>query len=171
MIQAVTDVILTGFVCTAAWLDWASSRIPNWLTVTGLAAALLLRALAGSVVCGLEGCGVAFTVAVLLYALGAIGGGDVKLLAAVGAFLGVSEVAGGLAAIGVAGAGFALITVVRRGLVPLLIFNTFDLLKSWRTLGRGRASTLETPGVLTIAYGVPIAMGTLFWWFGQGVRL
>jgi prepilin peptidase CpaA len=171
MIQAVTDVILTGLVCTAAWLDWGTSRIPNWLTVTGLAAALLLRALAGSVVSGLEGCGVAFVVAFVLYALGAVGGGDVKLLVAVGAFLGLSEVAGGLAAIAVAGAGFALVTVARRGLLPLLVINTFDLLKSWRTLGRGRASTLEAPGVLTIPYGVPIAFGTLFWWFGQGVRL
>jgi prepilin peptidase CpaA len=107
----------------------------------------------------------------ILYAVGAVGGGDVKLLVAVGAFLGLGEVGGGLAAVAVAGAGFALVTVARRGLLPLLLINTFDLLKSWRTLGRGRASTLDTPGVLTIPYGVPIAVGTLFWWFGQGVRL
>jgi prepilin peptidase CpaA len=171
MTQVVADVTLTTFVCTAAWLDWATSRIPNWLTVGGLAAALLLRALDYSVVHGLEGCGVAFVVALMLYALGAVGGGDVKLLTAVGAFLGLSEVAGGLAAIAVAGAGFALVNVIRRGLLPLLVLNTFDLLRSWSTLARGRASTLKSPGVLTIPYGVPIAAGTLFWWFGQGVRL
>jgi len=171
MTQAATDVILTAFVCTAAWMDWATSRIPNWLTVTGLVAALLLRAPTGSVVNGLEGCGVALAVAVTLYALGAVGGGDVKLLAGVGAFLGVSEVAGGLATIAIAGAGFALLNVIRRGLLPLLLLNTFDLLKSWRTIGSARSRTLGSPGALTIPYGVPIAVGTLFWWFGQGVRL
>ena len=38
MIQTVADVVLTGLVCTAAWLDFTTHRIPNWLTVTGLAA-------------------------------------------------------------------------------------------------------------------------------------
>ena len=170
MIQAVTDVILTAFVCTAAGMDWATSRIPNWLTLTGLVAALLLRALSGSVVNGLEGCGVAFGVALVLYALGAVGGGDVKLLAGVGAFLGMKEIAGGLAAIAVAGAGFALLYVIQRGLLPLLLLNTFELLKSWRSFRTVRSRTLGSPGALTVPYGIPIAVGTLFWWFGQGVR-
>jgi len=72
----------------------------------------------------------------------------------------------------VLGGAFALISMVRRGLLPLLIFNTVDLVKSWRSLGRaGQLRTLESPGALTIPYGVPIAVGTLFWWFGEGVRL
>jgi len=171
MIQAATDVTLTASVCMAAWLDWTTSRIPNWLTLTGLVAALLLRALAGSAVQGLEGCGVALAVAFMLYALGAVGGGDVKLLAAVGAFLGLDHLAGGLAVIAVAGAIFALLNVVRRGLLPLLILNTVDLLKSWRTLATGRPRTLQSPGALTIPYGLPIAVGTLVWWFGQGIRV
>ena len=171
MIQAATDVILIAFVCTAAWMDWATSRIPNWVTLPGLVAALALRALAGSVVQGLEGFGVAFVVALILYALGAVGGGDVKLLAGVGAFLGLDELAGGLAVIAVAGAGFALLNVIRRGLLPLLILNTVDLLKSWRTLATARSRTLQSAGALTIPYGVPIALGMLLWWFGQGVRV
>jgi prepilin peptidase CpaA len=173
MIQAVADVTITALVCTAAWWDFTHHRIPNWLTVSGLAAALLLRALAGlgALVHGLEGLGVTLAVSLVFYALGAVGGGDVKLLAGVGAFLGLSEVAGGLAAIAIAGAGFALLNVLRRGLLPLLILNTVDLLKSWRTLATGRLRTLESPGALTIPYGVPIALGTLCWWFGEGVRL
>jgi hypothetical protein len=57
-------------------------------------------------------------------------------------------------------------------LLPLLIFNTFELIKSWLTLGRaGPVRKLESPNALTIPYGVPIAAGTLIWWFGEGVRL
>jgi hypothetical protein len=54
----------------------------------------------------------------------------------------------------------------------LLIFNTVDLIKSWRSWGRaGQLRTLESPGALTIPYGVPIALGTLIWWFAEGVRV
>jgi hypothetical protein len=64
------------------------------------------------------------------------------------------------------------VTVSLRGLLPLLVFNTLDLIKSWLTLGRaGPIRKLESPNTLTIPYGVPIALGTLIWWFGEGVRL
>jgi prepilin peptidase CpaA len=174
MIQTVADLALIGLVCTAAWLDFTTHRIPNWLTVTGLAAALTLRAPLGSaaLVSGLEGLGVGLAVSLGLYAVRAIGGGDVKLLAAVGAFFGFPAVFSGLALMAVLGGAFALVSVVRRGLLPLLIFNTVDLVKSWRSLGRaGQVRTLDSPGALTIPYAVPIAMGTLIWWFGEGVRL
>jgi prepilin peptidase CpaA len=174
MIQAVADVTITALVCTAAWWDFTTHRIPNWLTVSGLAVALLLRALVGfgSLIPGLEGLGIALAVSLVMYALRAIGGGDVKLLAAVGAFFGFPKVISALALMAVLGGAFALVSMVRRGLLPLLIFNTVDLVKSWRTLGRaGELRTLDSPGALTIPYGVPIAVGTLFWWFGEGVRL
>ncbi|HWN17620.1 MAG TPA: prepilin peptidase [Gemmatimonadales bacterium] len=174
MIQTVADLALIGLVCTAAWLDFTTHRIPNWLTVTGLAAALTLRAPLGSaaLVSGLEGLGVGLAVSLGLYAVRAIGGGDVKLLAAVGAFFGFPAVLSGLALMAVLGGAFALVSVVRRGLLPLLIFNTVDLVKSWRSLGRaGQVRTLDSPGALTIPYAVPIALGSLIWWFGEGVRL
>lgn len=174
MIQSLADIALTGLVCTAAWLDFTTHRIPNWLTVTGLAAGLALRAPLGSatLVSGLEGLGVAIAISLVLYALRAVGGGDVKLLAAVGAFIGFPAVTGALALMAVLGGAFALVSMVRRGLLPLLIFNTLDLVKSWRSLGRaGQFRTLESPGALTIPYAVPIAVGTMIWWFVEGVRL
>jgi prepilin peptidase CpaA len=172
--QAVADVVITVFVSTAAWWDASAHRIPNQLTVMGLAAALVLRAPRGldAFVEGLAGVGIALLVSLVLYALRAIGGGDVKLLAAVGAFLGSTQIVGALGLIAVLGAAFALLSVVRKGVLPLLIFNTLDLVRSWRTLGQaGQSRKLESPAALTIPYGVPIAVGTLIWWFGKGVRL
>jgi prepilin peptidase CpaA len=174
MTQAAADVIIVVFVCAAAWWDATADRIPNALTVTGLAAALILRAPLGvdQLLQGLGGFGLAFGISLVLYALRAIGGGDVKLLAGVGAFLGSTEIMGALGLIAVLGAAYALLTVSRRGLLPLLLFNTFDLMKSWLSLGRaGPIRKPGSPGALTIPYGVPIAVGTLFWWFGEGVRL
>jgi len=174
VIQVAASVILTVFVSTAAWLDATANRIPNTLTVTGLAAALMLRAPLGldAVVHGLAGVGIALMVSLVLYALRAIGGGDVKLLAGVGAFLGSSEIPEALGLIAVLGAAFALLIMIRRGLLPLLLFNTLDLVKSLSSLGQaGRMRKLDSPGVLTVPYGIPIALGTLIWWFREGVRL
>jgi prepilin peptidase CpaA len=174
MTQAVADVIVVVFVCTAAWWDATTGRIPNELTVMGLAGAFILRAPLGldPLLQGLGGLGLAFGVSLVLYAIRAVGGGDVKLLAGVGAFLGSAEIMGALALIAVLGAGYALLTVSLRGLLPLLVFNTLDLIKSWLTLGRaGPIRNRESTDGLTIPYGVPIALGTLIWWFGEGVHL
>src|SRR4051794_18997070 len=120
MVQAAAGAVLVILVCTAAYWDATTGRIPNQLTVAGLLSALLLRAPLGLDRL-FEGCGgfaVALGVAVVLYALRAIGGGDVKLLSSVGAFLGTSEVLGALGLIAVLGAGYALLTVSLRGFLP-----------------------------------------------------
>ena len=174
MIQAAANASVIVFVCAAAWFDFRTHRIPNRLTVAGLAVALILRAPLGlaALLEGLAGLALALAISLVLYAVRAIGGGDVKLLAGVGAFLGSSQALGALGLIAVLGAGFAVLSVIRRGLLPLLIFNTMDLVKSWRSLGRsGQIRKLESPAALTIPYAIPIALGTLIWWFGEGVRL
>ena len=43
----IVSVALTLLLAAAAWTDYRSRRIPNALTVAGLAAALLLRAVVG----------------------------------------------------------------------------------------------------------------------------
>jgi prepilin peptidase CpaA len=174
MTQAAATVVLVVFVCTAACWDASTNRIPNSITVTGLAAAFILRAPLGveSLLQGVGGFALAFGVSVVLYALRAIGGGDVKLLSAVGGFLGFPEIMGALALIAVLGAGYALLSVTWRGLLPLLVFNTLELVKGWLTLGRaGTIRKPESPSALSIPYGIPIALGTLLWWFGEGVSL
>ena len=174
VIQLLATVTLSGVLGAAAWFDVRLHRIPNQLTLTGLAAAMLLRVPLGLDSClrGLEGVGVALAAGLLFYALGAIGGGDAKLLAAVGAFMGPAELPGALAYIVLIGALAAIVVMARRGLLPLLLINTLQLFKSLRFAGRaGGANTLDSPGSQAIPYGVPIAVGTLLWWFGQGVRL
>jgi prepilin peptidase CpaA len=174
VIQAAADFAIAVFVCAAAWWDASTHRIPNKLTVAGLAAALMLRAPLGldALLHGLAGAGIALLLGVVFYALRAIGGGDVKLLAGVGAFLGPTHIVGALAIAAVLGAGFALVGMIRKGVLPLLLLNTLDLVRSWRSLGDpGERRKLESPAALTIPYGIPIAVGTLIWWFGKGIRL
>jgi len=174
VIQAAAGACITTFVCTAAWLDATTRRIPNQLSVAGLAAALILRAPLGvdAIQNGLTGACIALLLSLVMYALRAIGGGDVKLLTGIGAFMGSSEIVGAIALMAVFGEAFALVSVVRRGVLPLLLLYTVDLVKSLRSFGRaGQLRKLESAGSLTITYAVPIAAGTLIWWFGRGIQL
>ena len=81
------------WVVVAAILDLIWHRISNLLTVGGLIAALMMRFVWqgwDGLVEGLAGFAVAFCIYLPLYAARWMGGGDVKLMAAVGAFLGLA---------------------------------------------------------------------------------
>ena len=71
--------------------DIGERRIPNWLVLVGLAAAVTVAALSGDWTQALAGGGVGFTTVLLprLVAPASVGLGDAKLAAAVGGPLGV----------------------------------------------------------------------------------
>lgn len=87
--------LAAGVTAVAAWTDWRTGRIPNWLTFGAAALGLLLRVLPWLVARGpsqaflallvaLAGAAVCSVIPVLLFWKGGIGGGDVKLFAALG---------------------------------------------------------------------------------------
>ncbi|MGC2658787.1 MAG: A24 family peptidase, partial [Bryobacteraceae bacterium] len=84
-------VLLIVFVLVCAGFDLHSRRIPNWLNVAGMLAGLVAN-LALLHWAGLldSGCGLMLAVIVYLplYLLGALGAGDVKLMAAIGVIAG-----------------------------------------------------------------------------------
>jgi prepilin peptidase CpaA len=166
MVAGVADATLLLVVCLAAWSDVRSRRIPNRLTVSGLAAALILRVLLGVVPLqqGVLGVVLALGISVVLFALGVIGGGDAKLLVAVGAFLGPAGFIGALAISCVVGAVMAVVDAARRGVLLLLMVHVLDVVAFWRAFGgRGQARRVSTPGALTVPFGVAIAVGAIAW--------
>ncbi len=92
MPDTIAYLIVVGLAGAAAITDWRTGRIPNWLTLPPLVAApaahFLLSGVAGLAhsVLAIIACGL---VPYLLFRKNAIGGGDVKLLAALGGVAGI----------------------------------------------------------------------------------
>ena len=107
-----------GLALVAVWTDLKRREIPHWvvggIVLSWLAAALLAPEAINahriaSVACGLAGLLVGF----VLHALGWLGGGDGKLLAALALWLGPSDVGLALVCTGVVGAMLTLLALAR----------------------------------------------------------
>lgn len=85
-------LLLGALILLAFLTDARSSLIPNRLTLAGVLAGLIFHLFSGGLqglVYSLAGLCAGFIVLLVLYGLGALGAGDVKLFAAIGAISGV----------------------------------------------------------------------------------
>jgi prepilin peptidase CpaA len=166
--------ILAGavlFSLIAGWTDFRSRRIPNWLTVPGLALGVGLNAFFGgwsglktSLLGVLVGLGLLLPF-VLLRSLGA---GDWKLAGALGAFTGPGLLTDLLiGSIFVAGL-MAAALIIYKGRVRQTVSNIGHILVSLVTfrLPESRV-TLDNPNALKVPYGVALALTVIFYGVGH----
>lgn len=161
-------IFLEVLVILAAIWDVRTRRIPNWLTLSGMVLGVALNTFLfeiNGLWFSLKGLGVAFGVYFVLYLLHAMGAGDVKLMAAVGAAAGPGNWLGILVLTSVAGAVAGLLLVAFKGRFRKTLGNLGILISS---LGRGRAPYRETPELdvssdkaMRLPHGALIALGTL----------
>jgi prepilin peptidase CpaA len=118
---------LLAVLLVAAFIDIRYRRIPNWLTF-GLIAGGLVRAFclggiggAGHSLLGLLTGG---SLAVLLFAISALGGGDVKLLAGIGAWVGPGPVLAIFLVEAIVGMVIVLVQAAAQGRMRTLFRNT-----------------------------------------------
>jgi len=152
-------------VALAACLtDVRTRRIPNVLTLGAAAGACGYHLAAGGwsgLGTALAGWGVGLLMFLPLFALRGMGGGDVKLLAALGAWLGPGLTVWLGLFTALAGGPIALIVALSKGYLGRAFRNVWGLLMFWRVAGvrPHPALTLDSPGAPRLPYAVPIAAG------------
>ncbi len=162
-------VLLLVLVTIAAVYDVLFRRIPNWLTGGGVALGFAVNAFLHPLWPGLllsvGGLFAAFAVYIALYSLRAMGAGDVKLMAAIGAMAGwrnwiaiflITAVLGGIA---------ALILVALRGRVRKTLWNVGFILSEMKS-GRPAYAKNDELDVRSgksvgLPHGAVIAAGTV----------
>jgi prepilin peptidase CpaA len=155
-----------GLAAFAAVCDLRTGRIPNALTFGAAAAGLIFStATAGlfGLLTSLVGCLVGLVLFLPLFALRGMGGGDVKLLAAVGAWLGPLGALHAALWAALAGGVLAVVVALSSGYLSEAIRNLLAMVAVWRTVGPSPIAgvTLTESRGPRLAYAVPIGIGAL----------
>ena len=157
-------------VVIATNTDLHSRRIPNWLVLPFLAMGLVVAPVVGGwagLGQSLAGMMLATLIAGVFCSVRALGVGDLKLLAAVGAWIGPSQLMMALVVTGMAGGFLAVGWAVCRGMLGQSLDGAGDLIfGAWRRGMRPHPTlVLSDPSRLKIPYAPAIAIGTIFSFF------
>ena len=164
----VVQVLLALLVVTAAVYDLRFRRIPNWLVLCGLflgfALNVLLYELSGLRLSGL-GMGLALLVYFPLYLVRAMGAGDVKLMAAVGAIVGPWNWLGIFFISALLGGVIAVVRLLGRGRWLKTLSNIAYMLKELAYLRppylKEEELDVNSPKAVTLPHGSVVAVGAL----------
>jgi prepilin peptidase CpaA len=145
----------------AGWTDYRSRRIPNWLTVPGLAVGIGINVAAagwGGLRTSLLGAGLGLLLLLPFVLLRSLGAGDWKLAGALGAFVGAGVLVNLLlGSVFVAGI-MAVALVIYKRRVRQTVRNIGHLLVSLGTFRLpGSEVSLDNPQSLRVPYGVALA--------------
>jgi prepilin peptidase CpaA len=169
--------ILLTLAVGAASFDICYRRIPNWLTASGVFAGLLMNTFLYQGWPGLRtsvlGLCAGFCVYLALYSIRAMGAGDVKMMAAVGAIVGWQDWVGIFLITAVVGGLTAMALIALRGRVKKTLWNVGFVLAEMK---HGRPAYLgneeldvRSPKSMGLPHGAVIAAGTILF-LTLGVR-
>jgi prepilin peptidase CpaA len=159
--------LFVGTLLTLACMtDLRTRRIPNVLTGTAAIGAVVFHLTTGgwsAAGWSVLGMCVGALLFLPMFALRGMGAGDVKLLAAVGAWLGPGQVTTVALATSLAGGVLALVVAFAYGYLRTALTNIYLLLSHWRVMGVQPLPevTLEKSRGPRLAYALPIAIGTV----------
>jgi prepilin peptidase CpaA len=162
--MTVPEACVLSVAAIACIWDVRTRRIPNSLTF-GAAALALGYGLASGGLAGLgnaaAGWLVGFALFVPFFLLGGMGAGDVKLLAALGAWLGPETAVWAALYAGLAGGPLAVAAALLKGRLRQTLNNLWCLIVFWRVAGIQPMPglTLRTAQSPRLPYAVPIAAG------------
>jgi prepilin peptidase CpaA len=157
----------------AGFLDWRYRRIPNWLTVSGLAAGVAVN----TILCRWPGLKAALLGTVLGLGLllpfvlvRSLGAGDWKLAGALGACLGPRQLLSVLMGTILVAGVMALAVVIWKGRLKRTLLNIAHMLAALFSLRMpGSEVSLDDPQSTRIPFGVAMALTVLFYGMGRAM--
>ncbi len=166
-LTAFWPTLIVLLIATA--VDLRSRRVPNWLTAPFLAAGVVVSGLLAGregIWRSLAGIGIAAGLAGLLCYLRGMGLGDLKLFAAVGAWIGPSQLISALVATAIAGGLLAIAWGLWNRSLGRHLDAVGELARFWRRgLRPHPALQLSNPAAVKMPYAAAIAAGTMFSFF------
>ena len=166
----VTMTLVIPWLIVLCWMDIRSRRLPNALTLGGLAGGLVLAAVrygTDGFVDALTAAGVCVLILILPFLVRAAGGGDLKMLAACGTFVGMRGVLLLFVAMSFSGLFVAIVMLVARQASAHRLKHIFRSLFDWRydrAAGKAALPPREDESG-RIPFSLAIASGTLITFF------
>ena len=128
MVFTISDFILLILLIFTVYFDITQKRIPNFLTLPAVLLGLIIFTVQGGFngfIQGLSGFGVGIAVFFLFFALGVMGGGDVKLMGAIGALKGVEFILYTTIFTGIIGGVIAVVYMIISGQAIITLKKVF----------------------------------------------
>jgi prepilin peptidase CpaA len=154
---------ILAFAATAAYADLRWRTIPRGTTLAGFLAGLVVNVSGGHAWDAAGTALLAFSISLGLFSLGAIGGGDVKLITALAAMLRFHSWTSAMQLAIYAAAAIAVIQIVRRGAVRQTARNIFEIFRSFFQIGLRAHPVLNVQNNAAIRspFAVAAAVGTV----------
>jgi prepilin peptidase CpaA len=160
------QIIIIAVAAVACVIDLRERRIPNWLTFGAALAGVMFQIWTGGAA-GAQSAALGWLVGAavffLPFALGGLGAGDIKLLAALGAWIGPMDVLWLSLYTGAAGMVLAVVVSLWTGYLRQALSNVWLLLTHWRVHGLRPLPelTIHQGRGPKLAYGLAIFTGTM----------
>jgi len=159
-----STLLLIPLAVIIAYYDVRYRRIPNPFVIATFTAGVAMNTIFGGLqgtYTSLAGCGLAFLLMFVLHIFGAMGAGDVKLFAAIGAVTGAHLVLPTFLIVVLTGGLLAIVSIVRAGIVMSTMHRVLQIFVGMLPGWQMPKFVVPADRRYTIPYGVAITLGSI----------
>jgi prepilin peptidase CpaA len=160
----VTITLLVPLAAIITYYDVRYRRIPNPFVFATLVSGIAINGIFGGLpglYASVGGCVLAFGLMFILHLFGAMGAGDVKLFAAIGAVTGAGLVVPTFVVVILTGGLLAVVSIIRAGMVMTTMHRVLQIFVGMLPGWPMPKFAVPTDRKHTIPYGVAITMGSI----------